>query len=459
MVAKNLYTGEPVIAGSPDNFANCQFNDDVTAANMASFGSNMYNQNNQYMNPGGYGYYQQPVAQGIGMTPYGNPQPSYGYYRGYIPNQQPYYGYNNPNQNVYGGYQQQQYQQQPQQPTTIHINGVGMGGQYMPPTGFEERIDKIKQDFWYAQQEAETIAITDRQFGGNNNIYGGYNNPYNTNYYGMSYFGNGSYQYNTINQYLNKEIDNLKNEARENRMQFQLLLSKTAHKFAEDHVSDEEIKIRYTGKDVKIPEGLLPNIQQYQDDIRFANMVPFDNSEYYREHDRKVSEEFHAIVKEDGNLQETFASMGIVAANWEMEDEMHRRRNAGGLYNSSDNTYKYFVRKKVQERYAKEKGILLPDSNIDAYGNIKVPTTKELLTQFVNSTETLKGATIKDDGTLVLPCLFGSHAGENYSVHNSQEAEYDSKREKFGKFLDTIPGNIYLDDMKAKKAEGYNYNG
>ena len=71
-----------------------------------------------------------------------------------------------------------------------------------------------------------------------------------------------------------------------------------------------------------------------------------------------------------------------------------------------------------------------------------------------------QAANLADDGTLnvsiSLPANVGSHKGEIYTVNNSQEAEYNEKRERFGRFLDSIPGNIYLDQQKQKKLEEYN---
>ena len=74
---------------------------------------------------------------------------------------------------------------------------------------------------------------------------------------------------------------------------------------------------------------------------------------------------------------------------------------------------------------------------------------------FVNSSSVLsQSASLADDGTLNIslniPCNVGSHAGEVYTV-NQNEAEYQERRERFGRFLDSIPGNIYLDNQKEKK--------
>ena len=80
--------------------------------------------------------------------------------------------------------------------------------------------------------------------------------------------------------------------------------------------------------------------------------------------------------------------------------------------------------------------------------------------QFVNQSSVLsQNATLADDGTLNvslnIPYNVGSRKGEIYSVNNSQEAEYEEKRERFGRFLNSIPGSIYLDNQKQKKLETY----
>ena len=451
MVREDFYTGEPVITGSPTNFTNPNMitNDEVEAANMASFARSKYDLDpgarspitpiaGNTIYPGYYGYNQfgcqQPMGMGIGAppqyySPYGNIQPTYGqYYNG---------GYYNP-------YYYQQQQPQPQQ-LVYHINGVGNSGEYLPPLDYQEKIDKLQMEYWAKQQELEAKNSVDLQ----NSVYGnGYYNGFN--YYGTPYYTN-SYQYSQLNSELMNQIRQIQDEARQNRMNFQLQMSRLAHNIARENISDEDIRERYEGKDIEVPVGIMPSIQDYQQQLRFANMVPFDNSQYYRDFHSKVSREFHEIVPEDSNLKDTFANMGIVAAQWEMEEEMHRRRDGGALYNSSDNSYKYFVRKAAQQRYAREKGINIDSSNIDSI-NIN-----QMRQDYANSLPTLKGATLSDDGTLTLPCNFGSHMGQNYSVHNSQESEYDQKRERFGRFLDSIPGNIYLDTQKQTKMEGYSY--
>ena len=171
-------------------------------------------------------------------------------------------------------------------------------------------------------------------------------------------------------------------------------------------------------------------------------MVPFDNSQYYRDFDAEVSRKFHEVIPADAGLEETFKGMGILMSEWEIEEEMQRRKDGSVLYNSSNNVYKYFIRRKAQERYR--------NSN---------PLAQKIGQTFIDNSSLKSVATLADDGTLnvslSLPCNVGSNKGDQYTVTNSMEAQYDSKRERFSNFLSSIPGSIHLDEIKKKKLENY----
>lgn len=466
MRSEDFYTGEPVITGSPPNFSNPNvispiMNATDEAANMASFGAYAYDPaTRSMMNPGGYGYnpgvspnfMNPPVPPGIIYTapgygigappsPYGNIQPTYNIYKPTVPN---------PAFQMNGLYQQYQ---QPQVPTSYHIPGINIGGEYMPPADFEKRISELEMEYYNKiinqQAQAEVNAAA-------NNIYSyGYNGGYN--YYGMPFYN--QYQYSAADLELRRAVEAMQNEAKENRMAFNMHISKLVHNFNGDNISDEQIRERYSGKDVDIPQqsGIISTPQDYWEIGRFYNVEPFDNSQQYRDHFIRVREEFSKIIPPDSNLKDTFDNMGIVAAQYEMEEELHRRRDGGNLYDNSDNTYKRLIRKKAQERYAAEKGISLSKTGA-VIPNFNAQQAKQ---NFISNSPTLSNcATLQDDGTLnvslKLPCNVGSHAGQIYSV-NSQESLYDGKRERFNQFLDSIPGSIYLDQKKREKSEGYSY--
>lgn len=454
MRTEDFYTGEPIITGSPPSFTQSNIIgtnvpvEEIEAANSAAFGKYDYDPGTRQsipmspvsIYPGGYGYNNYP-QYGIGanpymVSPYGNPVPTYNQFRP-VPNPV---------------FQQQYYYQQPQfqQPTSVHIPGVNFSGEYMAPIDYDETVLKLQTEYWTKSQEIEAKEYVDRmsqQSYYNTGYFCGYN------YYGTPYYN--PFQYNSLNNEIMQQVQTIKDEARENRIQFNLRIAKLAHNYSKEFISDEALEERYRGKDVPLPQSIVPSYQDYYEYNRLQSMVPFDNSQVYRDFHAQVSRDFHNVVKEDGNLKDTFASMGVLASDWEMEDEMHRRRDAGNLYNSNDNSYKYFVRKKAQERYAREKGLqILPNGQ----GFNKLNTMQS----FINSSSVLsQSANLADDGTLNIslniPCNVGSHKGEIYTVHNSNEAEYDSKRERFDRFINSIPGSIYLDQQKQKKVEGYNY--
>ena len=451
MIREDFYTGEPVQSGSPPNFAS-----ENEAANMASFGKYDYDPGMRTVvsspvsiYPGQDGY---NTIGGIGMNPYysqyGNPQPTYGAYRNMgNPVLQPGYG-------GYGGsyyqspYYQQPYYQQYQQPTSYHVPGISYGGEYLPPIDYEEKISQLQNELWRKREELDAEKEVERA--SQQSYYGGYNS-YGYNYYGMPFYN--TYQYNNLNNEIRQKANEMQDQARQNRIDLNMKLSKLAHNFNHDKITDEAISKRYNGYDVEIPQSIIPLYQISYEQTRLESMVPFDNSQMYRDFHAAVSREFNKIIPKDSNLKDTFDNMGIVAAEWEMEEEMHRRKDHTNLYNNTNNAYKHFVRQKAKERYCKEKGItMLPNGQ-----GINIQQTRQ---QFVNQSSVLsQNATLADDGTLNvslnIPYNVGSRKGEIYSVNNSQEAEYEEKRERFGRFLNSIPGSIYLDNQKQKKLETY----
>lgn len=472
MRSEDFYSGEPVITGSPPNFSNPNVVSPISigggvdeAANMASFGAYAYDPAmRSMMNPGGYGYnpgyggspyfmnppqqyggiVYQPPQYGIGAppSPYGNVQPTYNIYKPGGPNPAFQMG------------MMPQYQQQQQIPTSYHIPGINMGGEYMPPADYEKRLSELEIEYYNKVIEQQAKDEVNAAIN-NGNVYGyGYNGGYN--YYGMPFYN--QYQYSSADLELRRAVEAMQNEARENRMAFNLQISKLAHNFNKDSISDDQIRERYSGKTVEIPQqnGIIMTPQDYWEIGRFYQVEPFDNSQVYRDHFMRVSEEFNKIIPSNSNLKDTFNNMGIVAAQYEMEEEMHRRRDGGNLYNNSDNAYKRLIRKKAKERYAAEKGVNLSTSGA-VLPNFNANQAKQ---NFINNSTLANNCTLQDDGTLnvslKLPCNIGSHAGQMYTV-NSQEAAYDEKRERFNQFIDSIPGSIYLDQKKREKSEGYSY--
>lgn len=424
MKKEDMYGGESLEISSPPREQYATYEE---AVNNAGFAKYMYDPAQRMMSqpislfPGGYGYsthpnpgpqqyYMNPPV-GLGSNPYMN---------------QPYTFPYQPNP----AFQQPFYQQQPQQQElTYFIEPVNFGGnEYLPPAGFEEEIEKMKMDYW--MEEQENAAKTANTYS-TNPYYG-----YNTNYYGVPYYN--PWQYNSVNAEIQQKITDMQNEAKENRINFNMNLSKLAHNIAGDRRVDEDVLEEvYRGKVIQNPGGLTT--QDVYNNVRFSNMVPYDNSQFYRDHDMAVSREHNMVIPKDSNMQECFNGFGQLHYKYEMEEEQHRRRNGATLYNSDNNAFKYFIRSKVAEREAKKNGVPVSGNMM---GNQMFNTNPSM-----NSFPTLQqSAKLLDDGTLNITCNFGSKMGQTYSVHNSQEAEYEQDRARFQSFIDTIPESIYLNN-------------
>lgn len=443
MIQQDFYSGEPTSLGSPN------ISSEAEAANMASFGKydynsgsrNFYQPNNMNMNQ----YNQQQQAIGIGAPYFNN---GYNQYNNGFNNQYTYTQYGNvaPNR-PYNGFfpQQSQMFSAPVQQTTYHIPGFNPGGsEFMPTPDYKDQIEQLELEYWFARQEADVKAEMDMQ----QSVYGN-NNYYGYNYYGMPYYN--PYKYNSVDNEFSQKINKIKDDARNTRLQFNINMLKAAHHYLGDDVSEEEIVQACTGKDVTVSsQSSFISPQEYYQYTKFNNLVPFDNSSYYRNARAKHQRELDEIIPPDSNMEETFERLGILYAMYEMEEESHRRRDKSTSYSSADNTYKYFVKRKAKERYAAEHG-MMPDERKSDIGKV-------FSSQLLNGLPTLsQNATIADDGTLnvslSLPVNVGSHRGETYTIDNQNEAEYNKKREQFGRFLDSIKGDIYLDELKRKKFE------
>ena len=409
MKREDFYTGEPENTGSP--FSQ-EFITEQEAINNAGFGQYFYDpgyrsQIQQTVYPGGYGY-----------NPY--MQPYQGYY-GF----QPAYGLGS---NPFYSFQPNFVQPQPRQEIQYYVKPVNFGGsEFLPNVGFDEQIERLKLEYWQKEQEQEAERSVINPQANQFNPYYNY-----TNYYGIPYYN--PYQYNSLYSEINEKINEMKEQARQNRIDLNFHLSKLCHNYLGDEYNEESLKERFTGKVVTIPG--METYHDYYNQARFQNLVPFDNTDFYREYDKKISDEFHEIIPENAGLEETFLNMGVVYAKYQMEEERHRRRDGSNLYDASNDSYKYFVRAKAAERYAKKHGLSLTQTVRETDNNIN-QMKQSVLNQYPTLSESAK---LSDDGTLNITCNFGSRAGQVYSVHNSQEAGYEQDRQRF---LDSIYQTMY----------------
>ena len=270
--------------------------------------------------------------------------------------------------------------------------------------------------------------------------------------------------FNPVRSEVNEVVQNMMQEARDNRQKFNLNLAKAAYNLAygEGNYDEEQLEELYMGRTIDNPFANCAN--QLMDQNRFANCVPFDNSNYYQALHSQVSNQHNAIIPPDSNIQDAFKRVGELQAIYDTEEEQHRRRNLSGAYNSDG--YKYFIRKCIAERNNKTGDNRFSNSvNVPPQynvGTIPMPPNNIGVQQQTSPTIGIYTSNPRKGGKLVgtigssesidsngninvslsVPCNFGSQAGTNYMV-NSNEAAYDKKREEFNRFLDSIPKSTY----------------
>lgn len=434
MRQEDFYSGEPIIQGSPPNPTT---SDEIQAAQYASFGSYYYSPDSRIMN--------QPIYNNQQM--YGQQQWQ----------QQPNYGLGSPYRyDMYGqptNYQQQYYQQPyyqqqyQQQPTTYHIPGINITGSlYSYPADLEDRLAKLEEKMFDMYIDGEVKAEIDNR---NNPYYIG--NNMNYNYYGVPFYS--SYNQNNITAVYNAEIEKIKQEAYEANIVKNIKLMKMACHICGQDISDEDIEALCRGRDVQIDQYVDCdyNLQkEYRDSIRYSRLIPIDPTAAFRNHVDAVDRQIKKYIPQDGNASNCYDKLGLLYSEWEMEEEAKRRINASNHYNN--NKFIESLKKAKRERYYKEHNIILDDNDKEMqmvdFANRFDPN--ELRKQALSMMPELNEcATIGEDGTLHITCNFGSHNGEVYSVHNSQESEYEQKRQRFGRFVDSIPGAIYQNNHEG----------
>ena len=435
------YTGEVVPATSPSI-------SEQEAIDNAGFGKYKYDPrsmqsiNSQVSLPGWTGYSTSQNPSGFYQQPMGYiGQAMYGYTNNFGIGMNPYYMNSQYGQPVYQGYNPYYYQQQqrPQPQQYIQIPPLNYRGEYLPPMDYETKLSNLANEYWMKEQEQ----IVENQSKG-----------INTNF-GYGYYGNmfNNY-YNPLRQEAQSIVQKMQEEARENRINFNINLGKLAFNltYGQGNYDEQALEEIYRGRTIENPYSTPELSNQIYFQQRFANAVPFDNSAYYQNFHAQVTAQHNQYINPNANLKEMFDNAGSLWAMYEMEDEMHRRRNLTGTYNSQG--YKYFIQKTIAERNNKDNNrfgnqMQYNTPPVGIGGSIPAPGTNMMNIYSGNPRkESHVEATpsIDNDGnlnvTLSLPQNWGSHAGQTYIVNNN-EAAYDKKREEFNRFIDSIPKSIY----------------
>ena len=406
---------------------------EAEAAEMAGFGKYLYQQNqppvftspmpaSPVVFPGGNGYSTSASGYPGGYQPisrtieYGNGTT---YTQQMVPQQQPVYG--NP---YYGGYYQQPVPQQPpmmmQQPPMM-IPMMGGGGQQppQPPRGANPIFQQpqppyglgaspyytynnglgqnycanpaaaanpfIQQDMYSCYSTAITIPPVRH---GGETLFDKdaidridtlrlklvcedmkrtkEDRVNNTGYFYGSYYDNSRQRMIDI---VNKAIEEEVEKARGYRKEFEMNLSRIAHKHANDGVTEEQIQEAYTGKTIQNP--LIRNREDIEFEMkqaRFRNMVPIDTSLKYKMYDAAVTAEFRSVIPKNTTLKELGPKLVELQNKYDLDEEYHRRLR----YNTyrtgkATDSYRYFMQRRIELERAEQNGVAPDLSNIKTY--------------------------------------------------------------------------------------------
>lgn len=338
----DYYSGEPI--SSPDFMSEQTTNMNIVNSNQQpqqySYDPNLrYNQMQQQVyQPGSYGYNQQ--IQQPQQYPYQIQQPFMNPPINPYQPQQPVGYQGNPafaymNQ-MNGGMGFGQPLNLQFEDKVVHVPGFNPGSDVLLPADAEEICSKLQMEMMLEQEEA--IEKRNERFQGYfNNNYGGYN------YYGMPYLN--TWQDQSVTMKYRRMIEDMRQEAADRRKSFNKKLSKLAHNYMGDDIKEEEIDQIYDGYTYTVPGSTLRRESECN---RFANMVPVSNQGNYVAHYNEVNKFYNSVVDQNANMQEFLHQQGVLQSYYNLEDEMHRRRDASQYYQGD--SYKRFLRKAIRER-------------------------------------------------------------------------------------------------------------
>lgn len=459
MFKTDFYSGE--MARQPE-----QYTTEAEAVQNASFGQYAAQQQQSYIPPTTYGLGGNVYQRTYGGQQYGPPQQQY-YQNPYM--NTPAFGYGNQAQQGWGnpvlqpGYQPIQ-QQQPEI-SQVFIPPVNLAGNdYLLPNNFQEVAEDMLWKFYNEEAEYQGKKVAERA----RQQRSGYSNPYyyNQNYYGAPMYGS---MYNNFHSTVFDELEAIKKDAKEKRVNLSKQLSRLAHNYLDDGITDNQIDEMYNGKFINVENTIYKWSEMDAFQARFTSdrFVPIDPGQTpYRKYVDETRKKIESILPKDTSLEEFGPRINILLSEWELEELKERRRGFGDSYNAS--TYKRLLRDRIAEKEANKSGFSLFESDTEPEIITKINDTISDLEATKNSNLSKEERTsaaknlaatfglnmlsdciyFDDDGNMCLSANIGNHKGETY-VCNENEAAYINKRAKFLEFEDTIPNSNRYPEEKA----------
>lgn len=242
----------------------------------------------------------------------------------------PQYQYNQywPNQQCYGGniFQQQQEQQQ------NVVQGFNpLGVDTMQSVDYDQRKQEIEEFYQDAARQDQ-----------NANGYSPYHNAYD--YYGG--MNNCFIDSTIVNAYVNAK-HSLENEAKENRIEMNKALSRIAHSYSGEEITEDELADIYDDKIMPTPAGY--NSYDQAQAVQLSNVKPYHDN--YRESadkaDAAVSAKYHSFTSEDSNMYEFFDNAGMILWDQWNQEGIRRQRDRTRF---GDGEFKQFLHTQMERR-------------------------------------------------------------------------------------------------------------
>lgn len=215
------------------------------------------------------------------------------------------------------------------------------GSVYLPSNDFEKRFDQIMLECvmrinQVQAEEQQRLA----QLGGG--YFGGFN------FYGAPYSG-AYYKIEQIKRETQQKIDALYEEARRNRIELNVRLSKLCHHVLKDGVTEERIRDWYTGKTIESEYTTYGDLDTY---TKTYNLEPYDGgASEFRALQKSVSDEHDKFIPRTANMQQMFEGIDEMNRAEARRAELHKRRNMTNSYRDEDNDgYKFLLRMSLARR-------------------------------------------------------------------------------------------------------------
>jgi hypothetical protein len=213
-------------------------------------------------------------------------------------------------------------------------------------------------------------------------------------------------------------INDMRQQAIERKQNFNKHLSRLAHGFLNDGVTDEQIDQNYAGYSYTVPGA---QIEEDAKQARLQRFKPVSNQAMYVEHYNAVHSAMDKLVGNAKDMNDFLEKQGLVVMADMMEEDLAKRRDTTRFYQAD--SYKRYLRKSI-----------LNKMGVQEIANELTPVPGENI-PFGRHFPTLnQSSKILEDGTLSvsIPEGFGmGHGTRQIVMDNEMEQHFEENRRRF----------------------------